>query len=214
MSKCFAAWEDIKITEIPAKSWHQEFCSFSVTGNAIQKMWLHRVSTTCSLHRESWRSQGSDNRPVHRQQPGSRFLLHWQGSRPLMAGWSWVFSDEMYTVTRVPRDHGDVTHGVAEAWYFTKAMAASSLQNSSKTITPSSNVMWSILEKADRRSGNSTHWAGWDLWTEYVKHWLTSGLQAPSRAVVFWLGEAWGWSLEYAEFEPSGHQQPATEARF
>lgn len=74
-----------------------------------------------------------------------------------MAGWSGVFSDEMHTVTRVPRDHGDVTHGVAEAWYFTNAMAASSLQNSSKTITPSSNVMWSTLGKADRRSGKSTH---------------------------------------------------------
>lgn len=35
--------------------------------------------------------------------------------------------------------------GVAEVWYFTKAMAASSLQNSSSTITPSSNVMWSML---------------------------------------------------------------------
>lgn len=29
----------------------------------------------------------------------------------------------------------------AVAWYFTKAMAASSLQNSSNTITPSSKVM-------------------------------------------------------------------------
>lgn len=37
MSKCFAAWEDIKITEIPAKFRHQEFCSFSVTGNAISR---------------------------------------------------------------------------------------------------------------------------------------------------------------------------------
>lgn len=34
----------------------------------------------------------------------------------------------------------------AEAWNLTKAMAASSLQNSSRTITPSSNVTWSILK--------------------------------------------------------------------
>lgn len=41
----------------------------------------------------------------------------------------------------------DAIYGVEEAWYFTNAMAASSLQNSSSTITPSSNVMWSILGK-------------------------------------------------------------------
>lgn len=33
----------------------------------------------------------------------------------------------------------------AEAWNLTNAMAASSLQNSSRTMTPSSNVTWSIL---------------------------------------------------------------------
>lgn len=37
------------------------------------------------------------------------------------------------------------------AWYLTKAMAASSLQNSSNTITPSRRVMWSMLqEEIDR----------------------------------------------------------------
>lgn len=35
------------------------------------------------------------------------------------------------------------------AWYLTKAMAASSLQNSSSTITPSNRDMWSILHKKD-----------------------------------------------------------------
>lgn len=35
----------------------------------------------------------------------------------------------------------------AAAWYLTKAMAASSLQNSSSTITPSRRVMWSILQE-------------------------------------------------------------------
>lgn len=39
--------------------------------------------------------------------------------------------------------------GVAEVWYLTKAMAASSLQNSSSTITPSSNVMWSMLGREE-----------------------------------------------------------------
>lgn len=38
-----------------------------------------------------------------------------------------------------------VLHGAADAWYFTKAMAASSLQNSSNTITPSSSVIWSTM---------------------------------------------------------------------
>ena len=33
------------------------------------------------------------------------------------------------------------------AWYLTKAMAASSLQNSSSTITPSRRVMWSMLQE-------------------------------------------------------------------
>lgn len=36
-------------------------------------------------------------------------------------------------------------HGADDEWYFTNAIAASSLQNSSNTITPSSNVMWSTL---------------------------------------------------------------------
>ena len=46
----------------------------------------------------------------------------------------------------------DAIYGVEEAWYFTNAMAASSLQNSSSTITPSSNVMWSILGKGKQAS--------------------------------------------------------------
>lgn len=48
------------------------------------------------------------------------------------------------------------SYGVDEAWYFTNAIAASSLQNSSSTITPSSNVMWSMLrekKKTSRESG-------------------------------------------------------------
>lgn len=36
-------------------------------------------------------------------------------------------------------------------WYLTKAMAASSLQNSSSTITPSRSVMWSMLRQQARR---------------------------------------------------------------
>lgn len=42
----------------------------------------------------------------------------------------------------------------AAAWYLTKAMAASSLQNSSSTITPSSRVMWSILMPSGSRPSN------------------------------------------------------------
>lgn len=44
------------------------------------------------------------------------------------------------------------TYGVDEAWYFTNAIAASSLQNSSRTMTPSSNVMWSTLEREEKGS--------------------------------------------------------------
>lgn len=51
-----------------------------------------------------------------------------------------------------PDDQGDVD---AEAWNFTNAIAASSLQNSSKTITPSSKVMWSTLKK---KKNNKLSW--------------------------------------------------------
>lgn len=47
-------------------------------------------------------------------------------------------------------------YGVDEAWYFTNAIAASSLQNSSSTITPSSNVMWSMLRKKKKQQGIRT----------------------------------------------------------
>lgn len=47
--------------------------------------------------------------------------------------------------------------GVAEAWYFTKAIAASSLQNSSSTITPSSNVMWSMLGQEEKWKQSDWH---------------------------------------------------------
>lgn len=59
-------------------------------------------------------------------------ILHLQGLLASVADW------RRCPVTRV-------LHGVAEAWYLTKAMAASSLQNSSNTITPSSSVMWSMM---------------------------------------------------------------------
>lgn len=41
-------------------------------------------------------------------------------------------------------------------WYLTKAMAASSLQNSSSTITPSRRVMWSMLRWQTREWGASS----------------------------------------------------------
>lgn len=46
------------------------------------------------------------------------------------------------------KDYGEED---AAAWYLTKAMAASSLQNSSSTITPSRRVMWSILKEEKGR---------------------------------------------------------------
>lgn len=48
----------------------------------------------------------------------------------------------------------DAIYGVEEAWYFTNAIAASSLQNSSNTITPSSNVMWSITGPSGSKASN------------------------------------------------------------
>lgn len=47
----------------------------------------------------------------------------------------------------------------AEAWNLTNAMAASSLQNSSRTMTPSSNVTWSILngEKTPKTQCKKQH---------------------------------------------------------
>lgn len=53
---------------------------------------------------------------------------------------------------QVDEQQEDYGEDEAAAWYLTKAMAASSLQNSSSTITPSSKVMWSILKegKAER----------------------------------------------------------------
>lgn len=44
------------------------------------------------------------------------------------------------------RTAGDYGEEEEAAWYLTKAMAASSLQNSSSTTTPSRSVMWSTLE--------------------------------------------------------------------
>lgn len=48
----------------------------------------------------------------------------------------------------------DAIYGVEEVWYFTNAIAASSLQNSSNTITPSSNVMWSIIGPSGSKPSN------------------------------------------------------------
>lgn len=50
---------------------------------------------------------------------------------------------------KTPETDGRKIHGEDEeaVWYLTKAMAASSLQNSSSTITPSRSVMWSMLQR-------------------------------------------------------------------
>lgn len=62
-------------------------------------------------------------------------LCHFAGRHPLVSGrCRWP-----------PGVAGLAAQGVAEVWYLTKAIAASSLQNSSSTITPSSNVMWSMM---------------------------------------------------------------------
>lgn len=45
-------------------------------------------------------------------------------------------------------------YGVEEAWYFTNAIAASSLQNSSNTITPSNKVMWSMMGPSGSKPSN------------------------------------------------------------
>lgn len=74
------------------------------------------------------------------------FVLSWLGGT--------VFSDGLYTIVRIPSDLKEVSHGVEEVWYFTNAMAASSLQNSSNTITPSSNVMWSIIGPSGSKPSN------------------------------------------------------------
>lgn len=91
--------------------------------------------------------------------------------------------------------------GVAEVWYLTKAIAASSLQNSSSTITPSSNVMWSMLAREEkcRESGlaptdTATHPG------ERAMCLLTWALPAPSPAGVFWPAEVWEWNLGCAGF--------------
>ncbi len=47
---------------------------------------------------------------------------------------------------QMDEQQGDYGEEEEAAWYLTKAMAASSLQNSSSTITPSSRVMWSTLQ--------------------------------------------------------------------
>lgn len=70
------------------------------------------------------------------------------------AGWNWVFLMKRTWQSLCPCESEDVIYGVEEAWYFTNAMAASSLQNSSNTITPSSNVMWSITGPSGSKPSN------------------------------------------------------------
>lgn len=62
--------------------------------------------------------------------------------------------DEMYTIVLFPWLLGRCCYGVEEAWYFTNAIAASSLQNSSNTITPSSKVRWSITGPSGSKPSN------------------------------------------------------------
>lgn len=78
-------------------------------------------------------------------------VLHLKRLFILSAGCSWILFDEMYTTVPLRSYLQEAVYGVEEAWYFTKAIAASSLQNSSNTITPSSNVMWSILGKESKQ---------------------------------------------------------------
>lgn len=63
-------------------------------------------------------------------------------------------SDERCAAVPSPGYLGGEGYGVEEAWYFTKAMAASSLQNSSSTITPSSKVMWSTIGPSGSKPSN------------------------------------------------------------
>lgn len=62
----------------------------------------------------------------------------------------------------------DAIYGVEEAWYFTNAIAASSLQNSSNTITPSSNVMWSILLREKQATHQFKLSADCQVWLEFL----------------------------------------------
>lgn len=57
---------------------------------------------------------------------------------------------------QMDEQQGDYGEEEDAAWYLTKAMAASSLQNSSSTITPSSRVMWSML----REERGQKEWEG------------------------------------------------------
>lgn len=91
--------------------------------------------------------------------------------------------------------------GVAEAWYFTKAIAASSLQNSSSTITPSSNVMWSMLGQEEKcKQSGLVHTNPATRLGERAMCLLTWALPAPSPAGVFWPAEVWEWNLGCAGF--------------
>lgn len=78
------------------------------------------------------------------------FILSWlDGTESSLMTCTWQFGSPSDLRVESPLV---TTYGVEEAWYFTNAIAASSLQNSSNTITPSSNVMWSILGKVDSKS--------------------------------------------------------------
>lgn len=82
---------------------------------------VHLLARKCLLSHRSWR----DEAPVTRLCP------------PLVPE----------TQPNHSRSDGRRIYGEDEeaVWYLTKAMAASSLQNSSSTITPSRRVMWSML---------------------------------------------------------------------
>lgn len=70
-------------------------------------------------------------------------------------------------------------YGVEEAWYFTNAMAASSLQNSSSTITPSSNVMWSMLRKRKKKISRESRLKN--------QPWVLENMQCIYSHGPFWL---------------------------
>ena len=97
-------------------------------------------------------------------------------------------------------------YGEEEAvWYLTKAMAASSLQNSSSTITPSRSVMWSMLQR------QTWAWeAGSETAAQKTPDTRTWCPPAPNPKVFSSRAAVWGWSQEYVESSSWDLQPPDT----
>lgn len=115
-------------------------CFFFLNGGAQEALKPVHVGLLTVLGDERIAVKFSDPVPPVPAHPTSKDPVH-----------RWPVCPASRQMDEQQEDYGEEEEA---AWYLTKAMAASSLQNSSRTITPSSRVMWSIVMPSGSRPNN------------------------------------------------------------